>query len=139
MTLDGPQVELEKWQTIHMVRHGRTVTLSVGAGNPVFGVDSDVVQAKTPGGNSGLTLGTPLLIGWTAEPDQLHPQLVVNTGFQGCISQVLVCGTSILLLTVVILTWLILYFSIFNLVLSTSDLDLLDPISYFPLLTACSL
>ena len=88
LTLDGPAIQLNQWHTIHMSRRGRVVSLSVGAGAPLVGVEGARVQGETPGDNSGLTLGGPLLVGATPSPDQLHPLVVVSQGFTGCIMEI---------------------------------------------------
>lgn len=90
LTLDGPSVVLNRWQTVHMVRQGRQVILSIGVDQPQVGVDSDVFRGETPGGNTGLSLGSPLLIGGSDNQDNLHPSVVVSTGLVGCISEILV-------------------------------------------------
>ena len=84
LNLQGPEISLDNWHSLHIIREGQSVTLTVD--------DIGIVQGSTPGTNTGLTLNSVLWVGGVPDFSTVQPQAEFQTGFGGCIQEVKVSG-----------------------------------------------
>ena len=78
LTLEDSTLVMNEWQTIKVTRDGQTVTMVTGG---------HVISGRTPGLNSGLSLGGSTRVGGVEDYSSLHPQAKFTTGYSGCIHQ----------------------------------------------------